>query len=105
MINDKKRKRIEKHIKALEKSYENVIEVMKQGVEKDDDGNVKLKDTQKRIFSEGVRTTAETATYLLDLINSKQSELDGVEEDSIKNTEAKKPEKINEGHPLARHLE
>lgn len=108
MMDKKKKNRIEKHIKALEKSYDNVITVLQEEVKKDKDGKVKLKDTQKRLFSEGIKTAAETATYLLDLINQKQAELDGV----MSEGEGEKPNvepspkvvKTNENHPLAKHL-
>lgn len=69
-------KKLEKHIQALEKAYDNLIELLLEDVEKDDKDNIKLKDTQRKNFAEGIQKASETATSLFEMIKVKQAELD-----------------------------
>ena len=68
--------RLEAHISALEKSYDNVIMVLNEDVDKDKDGKVKLRDSQIKVYAEGVAKSSETANSLLIMIKDKYDELD-----------------------------
>jgi hypothetical protein len=68
---------LEKHISALETSYENIIMVLNEEIDTDDEtGKVKLKDNQKKIFAEGIQKSSETADNLLKMINLRYKELE-----------------------------
>lgn len=68
--------KLERHIEALDKAYNNLIDILLEDVAKDDDDNVKLKDTQRKNFAEGIQKASETANNLLAMIKEKQTELD-----------------------------
>ena len=76
--------RLTKHIEALEKSCDNLIEILNEDVEKDEEGKIKLKDLQKKTFAEGISKSAETATALLLMIKEKKTELEGLDNEKIK---------------------
>ena len=88
----KKIERHERHIEALEISYEKMIQILQKPMDKqeDEDGNetVSLKDNQIKIFSEGQLRTAETANSLLAQISEKEDELE-----KIKNPNKKRVQK------------
>ena len=106
MDNTKKKERLNKHITALEESYGNLLLVLNKKVETDDNGEVKLSDTKKRLYSEGVQATAETATYILDLINAKQTELDNLDkEKDNQESETSKETESTPGYSMQKHLE
>lgn len=81
--------RLEKHIEALEKSYDNIILMLKEDIEKTDDGKIKLKDSQRKVYAEGILKASETADSIIKQIKSKQQELDKI----------RNPEKPQDGTP------
>ena len=111
-INKEKIERLETHIEALQKSYDNMILILNQDVEKDDKGDVKLKDTQKRIFAEGTMKVAESADSLLSMIDNQKIKLNSLKsgiyldqetDDNEKPSEKSKteiPSKQEEEYPL-----
>ena len=102
-------KRLEKHISALEKSYDNIIEMLNEDIERDDEsGKIKLKDAQRKVFSEGIAKASETADSLLKMITLKYKELN-----DLKNPpkETVKDEKVplkkvddSDDHPLSKYI-
>lgn len=103
------KERLEKHIKALDTAYENIIAILEEDIEKetkDGDKKVKLKDSQIKVYSEGIEKAAKTADYLLNQIKSKQLELD--ELNKVTPVEEKKDEDEEEkkttDFPLENHL-
>lgn len=105
MDNTKKKERLQRHITALDESYGNLLLVLNKKVETDDNGEVKLSDTKKRLYSEGVQATAETATYILDLINAKQTELDNIDKEEGDKTESSTETQSTTGYSMQKHLE
>lgn len=114
-MDKEKIQRFENHIQALETSYGNFINILNQEVETGEDGNIKLKDTQKRIFTEGTMSTAKAADEILEMINRRKIQLkslkEGIDLDTKdENGEEKIPVKKEEvkdenpKHPLAGHL-
>ena len=106
------KKRLERHIKALDTAYENIIALLEEDIKKetkDGDEKIKLKDYQIKVYSEGIEKTAKTADYLLNEIKSKQIELDelnkksdGEEKEEKEEKDEKKDETIE--FPLENHL-
>jgi hypothetical protein len=74
--------KLKKHIEVLQKSYDNIVEVMSEDVEKetDDNGNTKiaLKDEKIKVYAEGQRKSAETLDFLYLSIIEKQKQLDAL---------------------------
>jgi GH35 family endo-1,4-beta-xylanase len=112
----KKRKeieRLENHISALETSYENIIAVLNEEIDKDDEtGKVKLKDNQKKVFAEGIQKSSETADNLLKMINLRYKELEElknppkeeVETENKKGDANLKKVDDKDDYPLEQHL-
>tara|TARA_R100000781_G_scaffold114332_3_gene84863 strand:+ start:2737 stop:3069 length:333 start_codon:yes stop_codon:yes gene_type:complete len=109
MENKEEKKRIKRHIEALEKSYENLIIILNEDIEKDEEtGKVKLKDAQKKVFAEGIMKASEAATSLIKMITDKKKELKELDNEE---TEEKQEVKVNdkrkveeEDYPLEQHL-
>lgn len=70
------KERLKKHIEALETAYDNVIVVLNEDIKKDDKGDIKIKDTQKKIFAEGIDKLSNTADDLMKKIKESRNELD-----------------------------
>lgn len=71
------KERLSTHIKALEKSYDNIMLLLQQDIDKDEKtSEVKLKDSQIEIYAKGILKCSETSDYLLNQIKIKQEELD-----------------------------
>lgn len=106
------KQKLEKHIEALEKAYDNLIEVLNEDVDKDDESNkIKLKDHQVKVYAEGVQKASETANSLLAMIKSKTDELDGLKEDvpqpqkdESPKEEVKEAPKEKSGSAMNKHL-
>ncbi len=107
------KERLERHIKALDTAYENIISLLEEDIkkEKKDDGveEIKLKDYQIEVYSKGIEKTAKTADYLLNEIKSKQTELDELNKKSDDKKILKENQKIEEEtetieYPLEKHL-
>ena len=77
MVKTYKEKLIE-HIEALDKSYDNVITLLKDDLETDVEGNISIKDDKKKTFAEGVLKLSEASDYLLKKIKEKTEELDEI---------------------------
>lgn len=99
-----KKERLKSHIKALETAYDNMITILNDEPEKDEQGNIKLKDTQKKVYAEGVQKSSETASNLLDMIVKKQQELEELEKKPKDKEEVKEPEKPSSSN-LNEHLQ
>lgn len=102
MVKTYKEKLIE-HIKALNKSYDNVILLLNDDLEKDESTNkVSMKDDKKKTFAEGVLKLGEASEYLLKKIKEKNEELDALNKKSDNDT----PRKESKGeHGMNEHLE
>ena len=105
------KERLERHIKALDTAYENIIKILEEDVKTENEvGNVekiKLKDYQIKVYSEGIEKAAKTADYLLNEIKNKQIELDELNKgsDDKKVPEEKIEEKAETTeYPLQSHL-
>ena len=73
MVNKSKIKSVEDHIKALNNSYKNLIEILNQTPEKDNEtGNFKMNDDKIKAYAEGISKTASTADQLLNQITVKE---------------------------------
>lgn len=90
-------KDLERHIKALKVSYENLIEILNQPLERNENedegenGKIKLKDSQKKVFAQGVMETATAVDDLFQKIKTKEAELE-----EIKNPKISKKKKKDE---------
>lgn len=83
MDNTEYREKLKKHIEALEKAYDNLVEILNEDVDKDDESNkIKLKDHQIKVYAEGVQKSAETANSLLDMIKAKKLELESLNKEA-----------------------
>ena len=101
MVKTYKDKLIE-HIEALNKSYDNVILLLNDDLEKDDEDNVLMKDDKKKTFAEGVMKLGEASEYLL--IKQKNEEIDSLNK-KVKG-EKETPQKEGKGdHGMNQHLE
>lgn len=102
------KKRLERHIKALDTAYENIISLLEEDIEKetkDGDEKVKLKDTQIEVYGKGVDKCAKTADYLLGEIKKKQEELDKLnKKPDSKEKIVKKEEESTTDFLLEKHL-
>jgi len=101
--------KLEKHIEALEKSYDNLIEILNEDIDKDDESKkIKLKDHQIKVYAEGVQKSAETANTLLSMIKSKKDELDGIREQNDdkkpKEQQIKTSVENSDGSAMNQHL-
>lgn len=107
MDNNEKKEKLEKHIEVLKKSYDNIVEVMEEDVEKktDDKGkeSVALKDDKIKTYAEGIRKSAETLNYLYSEISEKEKELEKLNEEDGDNKE-KEEVKVQTPSNLNKHL-
>jgi hypothetical protein len=103
MVKTYKVKLIE-HIEGLNKSYDNVILLLNDDLEKDDEDNVTMKDDKKKTFAEGVMKLGEASEYLLNKIKEKNEELDSLNKKG--KGEKETPTKESKGdHDMNQHLE
>ena len=119
-LNEEKIKSLNRHIDALQTSYDNMISILSQDVEKDDNDNIKLKDTQKRLFAQGTMEVAQAAQKLLEMIDTQKIKLESLQKgidldlhnsedkddegDTSNNTESLNDKKNGEEYPLEKHL-
>lgn len=68
-------KRLKKHISSLETAYDNVVSVLNEDLKKDENDNLKIKDTEKKIYAEGIDKLASTADDLIKKIRDSKNEL------------------------------
>lgn len=115
MDTTKRKERLVKLIEALEKSYDNLIDILNKDIDKsdkeDDKDEIKLKDTQTKVYAEGIQKASETACNLLEMITTKQAELDKLNKpEGQVDGEPKQDDavvigdSIDEQHPTAKHL-
>jgi hypothetical protein len=104
MVKTYKDKLIE-HIEALNKSYDNVILLLNDDLEKDEKtSKVSMKDDKKKTFAEGVMKLGEASEYLLVKIKQKNEELDSLNKKG--KGEKETPQKEGKGdHGMNQHLE
>ena len=96
MDKNEKVKRLKNHIKALNKGYENIIEILNEDVEKKakkdgEDEKIALKDDKIKTYADGLLKSAETADAFLSKIQVKETEL----EELLKNISDVDDEKEN----------
>ena len=105
MDNPKHRKRLVRHIEALDNAYENIISVLEEDldtVKKDgEEDKIALKDDKIKTYAEGIEKATKTANYLLAEIKIKEEEL--AEIDKVK--EENVPETKDGGSKLTNRLE
>ena len=70
--------KLESHIKALESTYDRVIEILSKDTSKNEDGEIKLKDSQLKSYAEGTNKLVETADNIIERIRAKKIELDAL---------------------------
>lgn len=102
-----KKERLEKHIKALEKGYDNLLLILNQDLEKNEDNQVKLKDTAKEEYAKGVLKVAHTSNEVLAMINKANIDLAAISGEENLVEEIKKEEEaeeFNEEYPTQKHL-
>lgn len=101
-------KRLESHIEALEKSYENIIQMLNEDIEVNKETEkVALKDSQRKVYAEGIQKSAETANSLLQMIDQKTLELEAIKNESKKTPKQEKEiqeNKVNEQYPTQDYL-
>ncbi len=72
------KERLQKHIEALKKSYENIILILNQdidSIEKDGVVMISLKDDKIRVYAQGQAEAMTTSNALLKEIEIKEGEL------------------------------
>lgn len=101
-LTKKQIKTLEKHIEALYSGYEKTIEILNKEMDtaEDKDGNVSvlLKDSQIKVYTEGLSKCAEAADNLLQRIQEKETELE-----KLKNPNKKEVKEISD-NPLNNRL-
>ena len=90
-MENSKKLRLKNHIKALNKSYENIISILNQDLEEDGDGDSDVRGDKVKIFSQGIDDASSTAENLLIKIEKKEKELEG-----LKNPEKEAKDKGND---------
>jgi len=110
MTKSEKIDRIQKHIDALNKSYDNIILLLSEDIETEpENGKIKLKDTQRKVYAEGIDRSATTASNLLQMITQKEDEIEAIKKqgnskkDEIK--EVPKEQESNDEYPLEKYLD
>jgi hypothetical protein len=106
------KKRLKRHIKALDTAYENIITILEEDVKKEskkegEDEKIALKDDKIKTYADGLEKAAKTANYLLTEIKTKQEELDLLNKPK-KNSKQVEDEEVIEttqDHQLEKHLE
>lgn len=93
-----KKLRLQNHIKALNKSYENIISILNQDLEEDDDGESNVRGDKVKIFSQGIDEASTTAENILSKIEKKEQELE--ESDNKKPVKKKEPTKSSMNNHL-----
>lgn len=87
---------LENHINALRSSYDNLIEILNQPLERGEDDTIKLKDAQKKAFAEGVQKSSDAADDLFAKIKSKKLELEELKNPTKASKQKKKEENENQ---------
>lgn len=104
--------RLERHIKALDNAYENIISILEEDIEKETpkDGNeekIKLKDDKIKTYADGIEKASKTADYLLNQIKIKEAELEELNKKVVpvgEKIEVKPIDDSSEEFPLKNHL-
>lgn len=97
------KEKLTEHIEALDKSYDNVITLLKDDLETDSEGNVSIKDDKKKTFAEGVLKLSEASDYLLKKIKEKTEELDEINNKKSNGKEVVRKESKGD-HVMNEHL-
>lgn len=95
---------LETHITALEKGYENIIEILNEDIDKNDEGEITLKDDKIKTYADGVLKAAQTADELLSRIKAKKTELEELEQPKKNKEEPKEEQKQEKPKGLNGHL-
>lgn len=102
--------RLERHIKALDTAYENIIALLEEDIEREEkegEDKIKLKESQIKGYSEGLEKCAKTADYLLTQIKIKEAELEELNKEVVpvgEKTEVIPTDDSSEEFPLKNHL-
>lgn len=101
--------KLKSHITALESSYDKIISILNEDLDKDDEsGKLKIKDSQLKTYAEGVSKLVESADDILSRIKVKNDELSKLKlkkEDTNSESEEKKvEEKTVDDDNSASHL-
>jgi hypothetical protein len=75
--------RLKTHIQALNKGYDNIIEILNEDVEKKpekegEEEKIAIKDDKIKVYAEGLLKSAETADAFLTKIQVKETELENL---------------------------
>ena len=97
------KQQLKTHIKALEKGYENIIEILNEDVDRNDDDEITLKDDKIKAYADGVSKSAQTADELLERIKVKKTELEELENEG-KPIPKEKDKPKNSQNPLNRRI-
>ncbi|QQV91511.1 hypothetical protein M1M25_gp075 [Tenacibaculum phage Gundel_1] len=73
------KQQLKDHITALEKGYDNLILILKEDVEKDDEGKIALKDDKIKSYADGILKAAQASDDFLLRIKTKKTELEELE--------------------------
>lgn len=92
---NKKIKRIENHIKALDKGYEKMIDILNKDMDKKKDEetgleDITLKDGQVKTFADGILKASQAANEILQQINDKEDEIEKLKNPNKELTDANK---------------
>lgn len=107
---DKKLERLETHLRVLNKSYDNIISVMEEDVEKKKDKDteketIALKDDKIKTYAEGIKKSAETLDFLFKEITLKEKELEEEKALISQQPDSKKEEQTTQKKTLQKHLQ
>lgn len=96
------RDRLIKHVEALTRAYDNVIEVLNQELKKKDskdddkkDEQLALKDAQIKTYADGIMKASEAADKLLDQIRLKYIQLENLEKAEKAEAEGKDKSEVD----------
>lgn len=106
------KKRLESHIEALEKAYQNTIELLNDDIQKDENGKIKMTESQRKNYIESVQKSAVASNDLITMIRDKYSELEALNMKQTSGDNKKEEVKVEEnqivvasGSALNEHLE
>lgn len=70
------KEQLKEHIEALENQYVSIINLLNDPLDTDEEsGKIKLKDSQRKVYAEGVLKIVETADSIIERIGIKKEEL------------------------------
>lgn len=110
MVKTHKERLAEIH-EAYTKAYDNLISILKEDIDKDDDGNIKLNDDKIKSYADGISKSSSTIDDLKTKLKSIELEQKEIEEnENLQNSTSNTEEKIvtkqnNSEHGMNQHLE